>query len=168
MRGCPANGRGPSAICPSNLRSKGQPCDRPRTLARLIGQEAIFPFSVCHTCMDCGSYRGSGATRVLLASRQNLRRGHGMCCHFSAAWCINTGLRRHRLQNPIHTEFAQMAPTASPRSSTSSQSSDRDLSIDIVRDPGVCGEWQSRFCQDSETHVLSPSPLPPSPPARKC
>jgi len=38
------------------------------------------------------------------------------------------------------------------RTSFSSNGSTSSVALDIVRDPGVCGEWLNRFCVDAETH----------------
>jgi hypothetical protein len=31
---------------------------------------------------------------------------------------------------------------------------EQDLTLDIIRDDGVCGDWLNRICQNAETHVL--------------
>lgn len=34
-------------------------------------------------------------------------------------------------------------------------SAERDLTLDIIRDPGVYGDWLNRFCRNADTHVLT-------------
>src|SRR5208282_6194005 len=48
--------------------------------------------------------------------------------------------------------------STSSRSSTSS-SGDYELTLEIVRDEGICGDWLNRYCRNAETNVLSPSSL---------
>ena len=38
---------------------------------------------------------------------------------------------------------------------TSSSAGERDLTVEIIRDPGFGGDWLNRYCQNAETHVLS-------------
>jgi hypothetical protein len=42
----------------------------------------------------------------------------------------------------------------SARSSTDSVLTSRaqDLRLDIIRDPGMCGDWMNRYCENADTH----------------
>jgi hypothetical protein len=37
---------------------------------------------------------------------------------------------------------------------SSTYSTEQDLTLDIIRDPGFCGEWFNRFAQNAETHQV--------------
>ena len=38
-----------------------------------------------------------------------------------------------------------------------SSAGERDMTVDIIRDPGFSGDWYNRYCENAETHVLSNS-----------
>jgi hypothetical protein len=40
-------------------------------------------------------------------------------------------------------------------SQRTTSSGERDMTIEIIRDPGYGGDWYNRYCQNAETHVLS-------------
>ena len=41
--------------------------------------------------------------------------------------------------------------------STSSSDGERDMTIEIIRDPGFSGDWFNRYCENAETQALSDS-----------
>jgi hypothetical protein len=48
--------------------------------------------------------------------------------------------------------------STSSRASTSS-SGDYELTLEIVRDEGICGDWLNRYCRNAETQVYLPHHL---------
>jgi hypothetical protein len=38
-------------------------------------------------------------------------------------------------------------------SQRTSSTEGRDMTIEIIRDPGYGGDWYNRYCQNTETHV---------------
>jgi hypothetical protein len=72
----------------------------------------------------------------------------------------NTGLNSQQHLNRTQTQRTKQSTNNQLKTMSfdSQRSADeRDMTVEIIRDPGFSGDWYNRYCQNAETHVFSNS-----------